>query len=66
MALTSTLLEKALYDKTKAVMIAHTLGNPFDLKRVKEFCNKHERWLIEDNCDALDSQYELDGKWRFT
>lgn len=60
------MLEEALSDKTKAVMIAHTLGNPFDIKRVKEFCDKHELWLIEDNCDALGSQYELDGKWRLT
>jgi len=55
-----TQLEKALSSKTKAVMIAHTLGNPFDIKAVKEFCNKHNLWLIEDNCDALGSMY--DGK----
>lgn len=61
-----SMLEEALSDKTKAVMIAHTLGNPFDIKRVKEFCDKHGLWLIEDNCDALGSQYELDGKWRLT
>ena len=60
------LLEKALSEKTKAVMIAHTLGNPFDLKAVKEFCDKHNLWLVEDNCDALGSQYEIDGKKRFT
>lgn len=60
------LLEKALSEKTKAVMIAHTLGNPFDLKTVKEFCDKHNLWLVEDNCDALGSQYEIDGKKRFT
>lgn len=59
-------LEKALSDKTKAVMIAHTLGNPFDLKAVKKFCDRHELWLVEDNCDALGSQYELDGVKRFT
>ncbi len=46
-------LEKALSDKTKAVMIAHTLGNPFDLSTVVAFCKKHELWLVEDNCDAL-------------
>ena len=57
-----TKLEDALSDKTKAVMIAHTLGNPFDLKAVKEFCDKHNLWLIEDNCDALGSEYVLDGK----
>lgn len=57
-----TQLEAALSPKTKAVMIAHTLGNPFDLKAVKEFCTKHNLWLIEDNCDALGSEYTLDGK----
>lgn len=61
-----TMLEDALSDKTKAVMIAHTLGNPFDLQEVKAFCDKHGLWLIEDNCDALGSRYELDGKWYFT
>ncbi|MEA3493980.1 MAG: lipopolysaccharide biosynthesis protein RfbH [Candidatus Margulisiibacteriota bacterium] len=50
-------LEKALSNKTKAVMIAHTLGNPFDVKAVKAFCEKHGLWLIEDNCDALGSKY---------
>ena len=54
----TTQLEKALSSKTKAVMIAHTLGNPFDLKEVKAFCDKHNLWLIEDNCDALGSTYE--------
>ncbi|WP_060825356.1 lipopolysaccharide biosynthesis protein RfbH [Sulfurospirillum cavolei] len=53
-----TQLEKALSPKTKAVMIAHTLGNPFDIKSVKAFCDKHNLWLIEDNCDALGSTYE--------
>ena len=57
-----TKLEGALSDKTKAVMIAHTLGNPFDLKTVKEFCAEHNLWLIEDNCDALGSEYTIDGK----
>ena len=51
------MLEKALSKKTKAVMIAHTLGNPFNLQKVKEFCNKHNLWLIEDNCDSLGSKY---------
>ena len=55
-------LESALSPKTKAVMIAHTLGNPFDLKAVTEFCKKHNLWLVEDNCDALGSEYTLDGK----
>jgi CDP-6-deoxy-D-xylo-4-hexulose-3-dehydrase len=47
-------------------MIAHTLGNPFDLKEVKVFCDKHNLWLIEDNCDALGSQYTIGGERRFT
>ena len=51
-------LEKAFSSKTKAVMIAHTLGNPFNIKAVKKFCDKHNLWLIEDNCDALGSTYE--------
>lgn len=57
-----TQLETALSEKTKVVMAAHTLGNPFDLKAVKEFCDKHGLWLIEDNCDALGTTYMLDGK----
>lgn len=61
-----TKLEEALSDKTKAVMIAHTLGNPFDLKKVKEFCDKHNLWLVEDNCDALGSKYTIDGVTKFT
>ena len=61
-----TKLEGALSEKTKAVMIAHTLGNPFDLKAVKEFCDKHGLWLVEDNCDALGSKYILNGKEYFT
>jgi len=60
------MLEAALSDKTKAVMVAHTLGNPFDLGAVKAFCDAHELWLIEDNCDALGSKYVLDGKEYFT
>lgn len=52
--------------KTKAVMVAHTLGNPFDLKAVKAFCDEHNLWLVEDNCDALGSEYELDGEVRKT
>lgn len=59
-------LEAALSGKTKAVMIAHTLGNPFDLKAVRAFCDKHNLWLIEDNCDALGSKYTIDGQTRFT
>lgn len=61
-----TMLEKALSDKTKAVMIAHTLGNPFDLGAVKSFCNKNNLWLIEDNCDALGSKYIIGGEEKFT
>lgn len=57
-------LEKALSPKTKAVMIAHTLGNPFNLKVVKEFCDKHNLWLVEDNCDALGTEYYIDGEWK--
>lgn len=59
-------LEQALSPKTKAVMIAHTLGNPFDLKQIREFCNKHNLWLVEDNCDALGSKYFIDGEWKYT
>ena len=61
-----TKLEGALSNKTKAVMIAHTLGNPFDLKHVKEFCDRHNLWLVEDNCDALGSKYTIDGVTKFT
>lgn len=61
-----SLLEEALSEKTKAVMIAHTLGNPFDLKAVKQFCDAHNLWLVEDNCDALGSKYYIDGEWKYT
>ena len=61
-----TKLEGAISDKTKAVMIAHTLGNPFDLKAVREFCKKHNLWLVEDNCDALGSKYSIDGETKFS
>lgn len=61
-----TKLESALSSKTKAVMIAHTLGNPFDLSAVKAFCDKHNLWLVEDNCDALGSQYTINGETKFT
>ena len=61
-----TQLEAALSEKTKAVMIAHTLGNPFDLKAVKDLCDRHGLWLVEDNCDALGSRYTIDGEERFT
>ena len=61
-----TMLEQAYSNKTKAVMIAHTLGNPFDLKAVKEFCDKHNLWLVEDNCDALGSTYTINGEEKLT
>lgn len=51
-------LENALSSKTKAIFIAHTLGNPFDIQTIKDFCQKHNLWLIEDNCDALGSKYQ--------
>lgn len=59
-------LEDAYGEKTKAVMIAHTLGNPFDLKAVRAFCDAHGLWLVEDNCDALGSKYTIDGETRYT
>lgn len=61
-----TRLDAALSDKTKAVMVAHTLGNPFDITAVKAFCDKHNLWLIEDNCDALGSRYLFRGQWCYT
>lgn len=59
-------LQNALSEKTKAVMIAHTLGNPFDLKNVKKFCDENNLWLIEDNCDALGTKYTIDGETKYT
>lgn len=61
-----SMLEEALSDKTKAVIIAHTLGNPFDLGAVKAFCDKYNLWLVEDNCDALGSKYIINGEEKFT
>jgi CDP-6-deoxy-D-xylo-4-hexulose-3-dehydrase len=61
-----TKLEAALSDKTKAIVIAHTLGNPFDLQAVRGFCDKHELWLIEDNCDALGTKYLYNDEWKYT
>ena len=61
-----TKLENALSEKTKAVMLAHTLGNPFDIKTVKKFCDDHNLWLIEDNCDALGSKYTIENETRYT
>ena len=60
------LLEQALSPPTKAVMLAHSLGNPFDLQAVVDFCRKHKLWLIEDNCDALGSEFFIDGEWKKT
>jgi CDP-6-deoxy-D-xylo-4-hexulose-3-dehydrase len=61
-----TQLEASISEKTKAVMLAHTLGNPFDLAIVKAFCDKNNLWLIEDNCDALGTKYTIDGEEKFT
>lgn len=61
-----TKLEAAYSEKTKAVMLAHTLGNPFDLKSVKDFCDRHNLWLVEDNCDALGATYTIDGAEKLT
>lgn len=59
-------LEKALSAKTKAIMVAHTLGNPFDLQQIRDFCDSHGLWLVEDNCDALGSRYLYNGQWCYT
>lgn len=61
-----TKLKAALSPKTKAIMLAHTLGNPFDLKTIKKFCDTYKLWLIEDNCDALGTKYTIDGECKFT
>jgi len=61
-----TRLESALSGRSRAVMVAHTLGNPFDIAAVKDFCDRHGLWMIEDNCDALGSRYLLDGRWRYS
>jgi len=57
-------IEAAISDKTKAIFLAHTLGNPFDLDKILEICEKYNLWLIEDNCDALGSKYN--GKYTGT
>ncbi|MEE1159052.1 MAG: lipopolysaccharide biosynthesis protein RfbH, partial [Atopobiaceae bacterium] len=62
----TTMLKEAYSPKTKAVMLAHTLGNPFDVATIKSFCDDHNLWLIEDNCDALGSVYKLSGQDRLT
>ncbi|MFR4128782.1 MAG: lipopolysaccharide biosynthesis protein RfbH [Roseburia inulinivorans] len=59
-------LEAAKSEKTKAVMIAHTLGNPFNIKAVKEFCDKYNLWLVEDNCDALGTKYTIGNETKFS
>lgn len=60
------MLEEAYSSKTKAVMLAHTLGNPFDIAVVKAFCEKYHLWLVEDNCDALGTEVLIDGEWKKT
>ena len=60
------LLADALSEKTKAVFLAHTMGNPFNLNEVADFCDRHNLWLIEDNCDALASRYQFRGQWKYT
>ena len=52
------LVESAITNKTKAIMLAHTLGNPFNVKKIKEICDKYNLWLVEDSCDALGSKFE--------
>lgn len=59
-------LDEALSERTKAVFLAHTLGNPFDVKAVRSFCDRHGLRLIEDNCDALGSQVLTEGGRRLT
>jgi CDP-6-deoxy-D-xylo-4-hexulose-3-dehydrase len=61
----ANLIEAAITPKTKAIMLAHTLGNPFNVKKVKEICDKYGLWLIEDSCDALGAKYEekMIGTW---
>ena len=60
------LLERAISNKTRVIMLAHTLGNPFDVEKIKDLCDKNHLWLIEDNCDALGSRYFYKGKWGYT
>lgn len=61
-----TQLDAALSTKTKAVMLAHSLGNPFNLQVIVDFCRQHNLWLVEDNCDALGTEYYIDGEWKKT
>lgn len=60
------LLDKAFSKKTKAILLAHTMGNPFDIEKVKRFCDDNNLWLIEDNCDSLGSKYKYKGEWKYT
>lgn len=60
------MLSDALSSRTKAIMLAHTMGNPFDIGKVKDFCLKNNLWLIEDNCDALGSKYTINGVEKYT
>ena len=62
----TNILKSALSDKTKAVMVAHTLGNPYEIDKVKLFCKEHNLWLVEDNCDALGSKYFIEGVEKYT
>lgn len=62
----ASLLEQARSGRTRAVILAHTLGCPFDLAAVKAFCEQYGLWLIEDNCDALGAEYRINGTWRKT
>ncbi|MDX1959875.1 MAG: lipopolysaccharide biosynthesis protein RfbH [Leptospiraceae bacterium] len=59
-------IEEAITNKTKAIMLAHTLGNPYDLQTIKDICDKHNLWLVEDNCDALGSKFLYNGEWQYT
>ncbi|MDP3448293.1 MAG: lipopolysaccharide biosynthesis protein RfbH [Eubacteriales bacterium] len=59
-------LEAALSPRTKAVLLAHTLGNPFDLGAVRAFCDHNGLWLVEDNCDAIGAEYTISGECRYT
>ena len=51
-------VEKAISNKTKAIMVAHTLGNPYNIKKIREICDKYNLWLIQDSCDALGAEYD--------
>jgi CDP-6-deoxy-D-xylo-4-hexulose-3-dehydrase len=59
------LIEQAISERTKAIMLAHTLGNPFDCRRIRDLCDKYNLWLVEDCCDALGASFEgrLVGTW---